>query len=99
MNMKRIIYLFAIAGFVAVGCAAKRHETSSIHHLTEAQVLAIAKPAMPLSAGESYYLHFNDGVWKVWTSVDGSIRGGWKASTVLTIQDSDGKVLGGYTNL
>lgn len=95
--MNRFLLIFAvlinIAGFVAFGCASKPHETSSGRHLSEAQVLAIAKPMLPLRAGESYYLHFSDGVWKVWASVDGTIRGGWGGSTVLTIQDSDGKIL------
>jgi hypothetical protein len=72
---------------------------SSSRHLTEAQVRAIAKTVLPLPAGESYYVHFSDGIWKVWTSPDGSIKGGWGATTVLTIQDSDGKVLGRTTNL
>jgi hypothetical protein len=97
MKLQTLITCLAVA--ITVGCADTRREASSSHHLTEAQVLAIAKPALPLSAGESYYLHYDDGVWKVWNSTDGSIRGGWKASTVLTIRDSDGKVLGGYTNL
>jgi len=62
--------------------------------LTKAQVIEIAKPSLPLPAGEAYYVDFKDGVWNVWTSPDGSIRMGYGATVILLIQDSDGKVLG-----
>jgi hypothetical protein len=62
--------------------------SASNRHLTEAQVLAIAKPMLPLPAGESYHANFSNGIWEVFTEPDGvQVRGG----TVVLVQDIDGK--------
>jgi major membrane immunogen (membrane-anchored lipoprotein) len=94
--MKKIAYILTLVTVTLfIGCS----KASSSTHLTKAQVLAIAKPVLPLHPGESYYESFTNGTWKVWASVDGSIRGGWGATTVLMIQDADGKILSQTTNL
>jgi membrane protein implicated in regulation of membrane protease activity len=64
---------------------------SSSRHLTEAQAITLAKPVLPLPAGESYRVGFKDGVWEVWTDRDGSQFRGW---TIVRIRDADGKILG-----
>jgi hypothetical protein len=64
---------------------------SSSRHLTEAQAITLAKPVLPLPAGESYRVGFKDGVWEVWTDRDGSQFRAW---TVVRIRDADGKILG-----
>jgi len=91
-NIAFILILVAVTFFI--GC----NKASPSTHLTQAQVLTIAKPLLPLHAGESYYEHFTNGTWTVWASNDGTIKAGWGASTVLTIRDSDGKVLGQTIN-
>ena len=60
---------------------------SSSRHLTEAQVLVIAKPLLPLPAGESYRVGFEDGTtWVVWTEGATPKEG----ATVVLIRDIDG---------
>jgi major membrane immunogen (membrane-anchored lipoprotein) len=94
--MKNIAFILTlVAGTLSIGCS----KASLSTHLTKAQVLTIAKPVLPLHPGESYYESFTNGTWKVWASDDGSIKGGWGATTVLTIQDADGKILSQTTNL
>jgi major membrane immunogen (membrane-anchored lipoprotein) len=94
--MKNIaIILILVAVTLFIGCS----KASPSTHLTKAQVLTIAKPLLPLRAGESFHESFTNGTWTVWASDDGTIKGGWGGSTVLTIRDSDGKVLGETTNL
>ena len=80
-----------LAVVVTIGCTAARHETSSSRHLTEAQAIELAKPVLPLPAGESYRARFKDGTWEVWTDRAGSQFRIW---TVVTIRDSNGKVQG-----
>jgi hypothetical protein len=64
-----------------------QHPASPGPHLSEAQALAIAKPMLPLPAGESYRVHFSNGTWEVWTD-SSTPREGW---TVVVIQDIDGQ--------
>ena len=97
-NIAFILILVALTLFI--GCS----KGSPSIHLTKAQVLTIAKPLLPLRAGESYYESFTNGTWTVWAADDGTIKGGEDTivgggSTVLTIRDSDGKVLGETVNL
>ena len=90
--MKYIAFILAlVAVTLFIGC----NKASSSTHLTKAQVLTIAKPLLQLRSGESYYESFTNGTWTVWNSNDGTIKGGEDVagSTVLTIRDSDGKVL------
>ena len=99
--MKNIAFiLILITVTVFIGCS----KTSPSTHLTKAQVLTIAKPLLPLRAGEAYCESFTNGTWTVWAADDGTIKGGEDTivgggSTVLTIRDSDGKVLGETVNL
>jgi hypothetical protein len=80
-------YSFAMKDFVKMPLDTVSEPTAS-RHLTEAQVLAIAKPLLPLPAGESYQVNFRDGTWEVFTEPDGvQVRGG----RVILVQDSDGK--------
>jgi hypothetical protein len=65
--------------------------TSSRPHLTETQVIAIAKPILPLPAEASYHAHFSNGTWDVWTEPDKPDLG---ARTEVKIRDADGKILG-----
>jgi len=69
---------------------------SSSRHLTEAQAITLAKPVLPLPAGESYRVGFKDGVWEVWTDRDGSQFRSW---TIVRIRDADGKILGTVNRL
>jgi hypothetical protein len=88
ISISAVCVLVIITGCVAVGCANTRHGTSSSRHLTEAQVLAIAKPMLPLPPGESYHVGFEDGTtWVVWTE---SATPSWGGRTVVTIRDIDG---------
>jgi serine/threonine protein kinase len=64
--------------------------TSSRPHLAETQVIAIAKPMLPLAAGPSCHAQFSNGTWDVWTEPD---KPDWGAMTVVSIRDSDGKIL------
>lgn len=86
--MKLLSFIACLAVVAITGCTTTRHETSSSRHLTEAQALALAKPMLPLPAGESYHVKFRDGTWEVFTEPDGvQVRGG----RVVLVQDSDGR--------
>jgi hypothetical protein len=79
--MKLLKFISCLIVAFVVGCA------SPGRHLTEAQALAIAKPMLPLPAGESYHVHFNNGTWEIWTQGN-KPREGW---TIVVIQDRDGQ--------
>lgn len=80
-------YSFAMKDFVKMPPDTVPEPTAS-RHLTEAQVLAIARPLLPLPPGESYHVNFRDGTWEVFTEPDGvQVRGG----RVILVQDSDEK--------
>jgi len=90
-NISFILILVAATSFF--GCS----KASPSTHLTQAQVLDIAKPRLPLRAGESYYAHFTNGIWTVCTTNSGRVA--YTSSTELEIRDSDGIVVGTKTDL
>jgi hypothetical protein len=84
--------LAGLACVAVTGCAHMQPETTSASpRMTEEQVLALAKPCLPLPPHESYHTQFKDGLWSVWVAPDaGFPQRNW---TIVTIQDTDGKVL------
>jgi hypothetical protein len=76
------------AVLVTTGCTNGPQLTSG-RHLTEDQVLALAKPRLPLPAGEAYQVNFRDGTWEVFTEPKNVPVRSWR---VMLIRDSDGKV-------
>jgi hypothetical protein len=89
--MKSRLLLICLVVAASVGCSTVHQETSvSGPHLTEAQAIAIAKPKLPLPAGDSYRAAFKDGFWEVWTDRANSRYRSW---TVVKIRDSDGQLL------
>jgi hypothetical protein len=81
---------FAVAALARQSSLESNAPKSSQRHLTQAQAIALAKPVLPLPAGDSYRLAFKDGIWVIWTGRDDIPARAW---TVVTIRDSDGKVL------
>ena len=95
-DMKNIAFiLILVAATSFFGCS----KASSSRHLTQTQVLDIAKPRLQLRPGESYHMSFTNGTWKIWNSDDGTIKGGRGGSTVLEIRDSDGQILNTTTEM
>jgi hypothetical protein len=84
--------LAGLALVIVTSCASQPPETASANpRMTEEQVLALAKPGLPLPPHESYHTRFKDGLWSVWVAPDaGFPQRNW---TIVTIQDTDGKVL------
>ncbi len=105
MKGTAVALTFILAGTL-LGCASRKdrqYDTTSVvrrksapgPRMTEAQVLALAKPMLPLFAGDSYRrVDFRESTrtWEVSTWPDG----GAEVHTwlVVLIRDSDGKVLG-----
>jgi hypothetical protein len=89
--MRLSTFIVCLMVIATVGCAGVRQEPISSRHLTEAQVIEIAKPALPLSVGQSYFVRYNEekGVWAVSTKPDKSPYN----PKVIVIRDSDSKVL------
>jgi hypothetical protein len=95
MKIQYIISLLLIVGCFAVSAQTTNTLTntntpSSSRHLTQAQVLALAKPMLPLGPNEAYSVDFRSNVWVVAAEPIKNGRGYYR---VMTIRDSDGKVL------
>jgi hypothetical protein len=89
MKIQHLIPILFLAGFCTV--SAQTNDTpASASRMTEAQVLALAKPMLPLGANEGYSVYFRSNDWVVATLPIKNGRGYYR---VMTIQDSDGKVL------
>lgn len=86
-TMKVLTFISCLVVAFTVGCAQMQHAASSSRHLAEAQALAIARPMLPLPAGESYCVRFSNGTWEVWAE-SSQPREGW---TVVVIRDIDGQ--------
>jgi hypothetical protein len=88
-------FIVGLALVAATGCALLRPEATSASAsspcMTETQVLALAKPLLPLPPHETYHTQFKNGAWSVWVAPDvGFKQRNW---TVVTINDADGKVV------
>jgi len=81
---------FAVAALARQSSVESNASKSSQRHLTLAQAVTIAKPVLPLPEGDSYRVAFKDGIWIIWTDRDDIPFRAW---TVVTIRDSDGKLL------
>ena len=96
-------HLAIIALFIAIattGCKSMSHDTSRSRHLTEAQAIEIARPLIPLSAGESYKVKFDEqrGIWGVFirnSPSDMLVGAPYYPSDnrSVVIRDADSKVL------
>jgi hypothetical protein len=94
--MKPLPFIACLAAIAITGCADTRARSAD-HHLTEAQVIALAKLVQPLQVGESYHTHFKNGIWEVYSEPNDGKK--VEHCTVVEIQDTDGKILGSKTYL
>jgi hypothetical protein len=95
MKIQYIVSLLLVVGYLTVSAQTTNALTdtntpSSSRHLTEVQVLALAKPILPLGPNEGYFVQFRSNVWVVAAE---PIKNGRGYYGVMTIRDSDGKVL------
>lgn len=88
VGMKLSTFIACVGLVVTAGCTDARQAVCG-RRMTEAQVLALAKPRLPLPTGESYHVHFREGTWEVSTERESVPVRCWR---VILIRDLDGKV-------
>jgi hypothetical protein len=108
MKIRRFILLSLLLGYCAVSAQTTNAPADTNtpplgRHLTEAQVLALAKPVLGHAGddikNQRYHTSFTNGTWEVSTYFSYLIgRPGQIGGRVVTIRDLDGKMLG-MTNL
>ena len=107
MKIQRFMLLILLLGCCAVSAQTTNALTntntpSSSRHLTEVQVLALAKPVLGDGSAGAYVFKtradFTNGIWKVSTDFEYlTSRPNQIAGRIVTILDSDGTILGTTT--
>jgi hypothetical protein len=104
--MRLSTFIVCVVVVVSAGCANIGNVASSGHHMTESQVVALAKNVLPpVTTGEQWkvgHARFEDGIWEVEASVGGMFTSSTSSfvidspfgitTTTIKIRDVDGKV-------